>query len=1552
MKKITNYLNKKSFLNASFLGFLLVGLCLIGFNAGAQTTSQFTANGAFVVPAGITTVQVEAWGGGGAGGTAVAQGSQTRVAGGGAGGAYVKNASVTVTPGASISVTVGGGGTGNTGTRGNSGGNTIFSSGTAVTASGGLGGFNSNGSTPGAGAAATSGTLNGGAGAAGTTTVSGAGGGGAGNVTAGGNATSGVATGGAGGTGTIAGGTGGASVTGTGAGNNGAGLSAGGSGGRSTNSGDDIGGAGFKGQLVVTYTCPNYALTSPITTPATLCGSAGAVVTLNSSATDLPVGTYTVSYSLAGASNSTTTASMTVTTAGTGTFTTSALAIGTTTITVTNLASGSPTACSNNITTNNTASVTIVASPTAVAGTNVSTCSNAGAVNITAGASATNNAGVTWTSNGTGTFTNPNSLTLATYTPSAADITAGSRTLTLTATGNSPCGDVISTKTITFTAAPTVDAGSNVITCASTASVNITAGATASNNASVLWTTSGTGSFANATSLTTATYTPSTADKTAGSVTLTLTANGNGTCAAATDTKILTINAVATAVAGTAVTTCSNAGAVNITAGSSATNNSGVLWTSNGTGTFTNANSLTLATYTPSAADITAGSRTLTLTASGNSPCGNAISTKTITITAAPTANAGTNVSTCSSTASVNITAGATSTNNGGILWTSNGSGSFTNATSLTTATYTPSANDKIAGSVILTLTANGNGTCADAIDTKTLTITPAATAVAGTAISTCSNAGAVNITAGSSASNNTGVLWTSNGSGTFSNATSLTDATYTPSAADITAGSRTLTLTATGNSPCGNAISTKTITITAAPTAEAGTDVTMCSAVPSVNITSGASATNHAGVLWTSNGTGSFTNATSLTTATYSPSLDDITAGSVILTLTATGNGTCNNAVDTKTLIINATPTVVAPMDQNFCDGILTSPIILSGTPSGVTYDISGGSSIGLHNATNVTSIAAFTPSTGTATVTITPKSNGCTGTAVTFQITVNPIVTPVFDAVAPICAGGVLEALPTTSNNGVTGSWSPALDNTATTTYTFTPDSGQCTPVILTTITILVNSNTTYYADTDGDTYGDAGNTVSTCLAMPAGYVKNDTDCDDTNSLIYRNGQFYVDADNDGYYNGNPATVTVCYGATLPLGYVTEIIGADCDDDNFNANPNHVEIANNSIDDNCDGITDEAGPTTSLIASQCGITLSNIANALYAGLVPVAEGYRFEIVNGVNVQTYDTTTNSFSLANLLNIAYGTTYTIRVAVKTNGFWRAYNTACAVTTPAAPATTNVVASQCGITLPLMSTTIYANQVTLATQYRFEVSDGVNAARTYDTAFNRFSLTNLSGQNQYATTYSVRVALRIGGVWQDFGPACSVTTPATPGFSAISSPQCGTVITNSWATIYASPVADAQGYRFEVKNGALTRYYDNVVPRMNLHNLNGASPAPNTTYTIRVAILFNNVYQNFGPTCSISTAAAITRQAAEAVSVFDAKAYPNPFASTFRLDMNTSDEANVEIKVYDMLGRQIDAKELNVSDAMSQELGDQYPSGVYNIVVTQGNEVKTLRVIKR
>ena len=68
--------------------------------------------------------------------------------------------------------------------------------------------------------------------------------------------------------------------------------------------------------------------------------------------------------------------------------------------------------------------------------------------------------------------------------------------------------------------------------------------------------------------------------------------------------------------------------------------------------------------------------------------------------------------------------------------------------------------------------------------------------------------------------SGNNGLLWTTSGTGTFSNPAAL-NPVYTPSAADINNGSVVLTLTAYGNPPCGNANSSMTLFINKSPLAE-----------------------------------------------------------------------------------------------------------------------------------------------------------------------------------------------------------------------------------------------------------------------------------------------------------------------------------------------------------------------------------------------------------------------------------------------------------------------------------------------------------------------------------------------------------------------------------------------------------------------------------------------------------------------------------------------------------------------------------------------------------
>jgi len=51
-------------------------------------------------------------------------------------------------------------------------------------------------------------------------------------------------------------------------------------------------------------------------------------------------------------------------------------------------------------------------------------------------------------------------------------------------------------------------------------------------------------------------------------------------------------------------------------------------------------------------------------------------------------------------------------------------------------------------------------------------------------------------------------------------------------------------------------------------------------------------------------------------------------------------------------------------------------------------------------------------------------------------------------------------------------------------------------------------------------------------------------------------------------------------------------------------------------------------------------------------------------------------------------------------------------------------------------------------------------------------------------------------------------------------------------------------------------------------------------------------------------------------------------------------------------VYDMIGRLVEQREVRVSDLETTTIGNRYPSGVYNVVVSQEDNVQTVRVVKR
>jgi hypothetical protein len=427
---------------------------------------------------------------------------------------------------------------------------------------------------------------------------------------------------------------------------------------------------------------------------------------------------------------------------------------------------------------------------------------------------------VQWTSSNGGTFTNSGRRANGTYTPSAAAIAAGSVTLTITTDDPAgTCAAVSDQFVITFRPTPTASiSGVTPICSGSTTTITFTA----TPNTSVNYTIGGVaqtpisvGASGTAT-LTTAALSINT------TYALTNVAYSIApTCsAAASGSALITVNAAPTVNANSDQTVCASSPNVTLNGSITGSITTGT-WTTAGTGTFNNATALN-AVYTPSATDITAGSVTLTLT-SGDppGPCNPVADQMVITINPAATANANVDQAVCASSPNVTLAGSVGGSATTG-TWTTAGTGTFNNATALN-AVYTPSATDITAGSVTLTLTSNDPaGPCVAATDQMTITINASATASANVDQTVCASSPNVTL-AGSVGGGATTGTWTTAGTGIFNNANAL-NAVYTPSAAEITAGTVTLTLTTNDPPgwPCGAATDQMIITINPAATANA----------------------------------------------------------------------------------------------------------------------------------------------------------------------------------------------------------------------------------------------------------------------------------------------------------------------------------------------------------------------------------------------------------------------------------------------------------------------------------------------------------------------------------------------------------------------------------------------------------------------------------------------------------------------------------------------------------------------------------------------------------
>ena len=246
----------------------------------------------------------------------------------------------------------------------------------------------------------------------------------------------------------------------------------------------------------------------------------------------------------------------------------------------------------------------------------------------------------------------------------------------------------------------------------------------------------------------------------------------------------------------------------------------------------------------------------------------------------------------------------------------SGGSNAFISSSDTNPADGTISANVTTngAGSYVITLNASNAGGASECSASVDVHQSPAA--AAGSDQEQCETSGfAFTMNASSTVPTGGTRTWSIDAAGSTTTASIVNPGDEDPIITLDGVGSVKAVLTVTGPS-CANAVDDVILTVSPKANANAGVDQEVCAADPDVTL-NGSFSGSALSASW-SGGTGTFSPNANTLNAVYTPSGAEITAGSVVLTLTTNDPpGSCGAATDTMTITINPNPSVEISLED-----------------------------------------------------------------------------------------------------------------------------------------------------------------------------------------------------------------------------------------------------------------------------------------------------------------------------------------------------------------------------------------------------------------------------------------------------------------------------------------------------------------------------------------------------------------------------------------------------------------------------------------------------------